>query len=342
MKPSSPLVSVLMPTYNNGPYIAQAIESVLRQTMPHLELIVTNNASTDETAALLDHYAAQDSRVKVLHNPANIGLCPNFNLTFQRMDPQSQYFIFLPSDDWWEPQLLERLLAVMETDPELTFVHADGYRTDEEGKVLFRYMQQFSRQPLPGPHRAIRELIHSPYVFAQTTLVRRSQFARFYPHPLPYDSDLSFAPDYHLWLQLLMRGGRAYYLPERLAFFRRHPGSHTIPEKMIPRLKEEALIFQKVAEACPPEWEEARLERLAQILKGLGFTLIEAGNATEARAVLEQAVRIRPNPQLDRIIAQLLLCLPMSAQSLKRLWGVMESLGKMLKLGGESHKPSHS
>lgn len=342
MKPPPPLVSVLMPTYDNGAYIAQAIESVLNQTMPHLELVVTNNASTDNTAAILDRYATQDTRVKALHNPRNIGLSPNFNLAFQRMDPQSQYFIFLPSDDWWEPRLLERLLAVMESAPNLAFVHADGYRTDEKGKVLFRYMQQFSCQPLPGPHRAIRELIHSPYVFAQTTLVRRSQFERFYPHPFPYDLDLSYAPDYHLWLQMLMRGGQAYYLAEQLAFFRRHPGSHTVPEKMIPRLKEEVLIFQKLAEICPPELEEVRLDRLAKILKGLGFLLIEIGNVGEARVVLDQAARLRSNLPLDQLIARWVLSLPMSARSLRRLWGCMESLGKVLGLGGGSHKPSHS
>lgn len=103
-----PLVSVIVPVYNVEKYISQCIESILAQTYPIFELILVDDGSPDNSGKICDEYAAQDCRVKVIHQP-------NGGVSVARQtgmdNATGEYFIHADPDDWVEPTMIEELVA---------------------------------------------------------------------------------------------------------------------------------------------------------------------------------------------------------------------------------------
>ncbi len=77
-----PAVSIGLPVYNGDNFLAEAIDSILRQTMEDFELIISDNASTDRTEEICREYAAGDSRIRYYRNESNLGAMANYNLVF--------------------------------------------------------------------------------------------------------------------------------------------------------------------------------------------------------------------------------------------------------------------
>jgi len=101
------LISVVVPAYNNGPWLPRCLESLLAQTHENLEIIVVNDGSGDDTGAVLDSYAARYSRIKAIHKE-------NGGVTSARLrgaaQAQGQWIGFIDGDDEIEPDMYERLL----------------------------------------------------------------------------------------------------------------------------------------------------------------------------------------------------------------------------------------
>jgi glycosyltransferase involved in cell wall biosynthesis len=108
---SKELVSVIMPTYNASKYLADSIESILSQTYADLELLITDDCSTDATLDILCRYAQQDERVKVEYLQANSGPGVARNKSIERA--QGHYIAFCDSDDRWMPNKLEKQISLM-------------------------------------------------------------------------------------------------------------------------------------------------------------------------------------------------------------------------------------
>lgn len=105
------LVSVIMPTYNAGKYLADSIESILAQTYTNLELIITDDCSTDNTRIILEEYSIKDPRVKVEYLKKNCGPGIARNKSIERA--QGRYIAFCDCDDRWFPEKLEKQIAHM-------------------------------------------------------------------------------------------------------------------------------------------------------------------------------------------------------------------------------------
>ena len=105
-------ITVMMAAYNAEKYIRRAVDSVLAQTFPDFDLIITDDGSRDATGDIADAYAARDSRVHVIHQP-NSGVCVTRNncLDWAYAHSDSQWVIFWDSDDWAHPEMLERMLS---------------------------------------------------------------------------------------------------------------------------------------------------------------------------------------------------------------------------------------
>ena len=147
---NTPLVSVLMPAYNAGPYVRQAAESILSQTYPHLELLVADDASTDNTRALLDALAG-DPRVRLFHNETNRGYLQTTNELFRHC--KGGLITFMDADDWSAPARIEKLVQAFERDPLLQCAGTFVVRTDSSGKetglLSFETADEKIRQALP-------------------------------------------------------------------------------------------------------------------------------------------------------------------------------------------------
>lgn len=109
---SRPLVSVIMPTFNAGKFLADSIESILGQTYQELELLITDDGSSDPlTLQILKEYSQKDQRVKVKYLQGNCGPAHARNQSIQRA--QGRYIAFCDSDDRWMPDKLERQICYM-------------------------------------------------------------------------------------------------------------------------------------------------------------------------------------------------------------------------------------
>lgn len=114
---AQPLVSVLVPVYNDARHLPHALASVLAQTEQDFEIVVSDDASTDETAAVAAEWATRDARIRILRQPTNLGMTGNWNAALAAA--RGEYVCKLDSDDAYAPQMLAELLAAFRSDPSI-------------------------------------------------------------------------------------------------------------------------------------------------------------------------------------------------------------------------------
>ena len=107
-----PKVSVGIPVYNGEKYIRQAINSVLQQTFTNFEIIISDNASTDQTEIICKEYEKKDERIRYIRHKNNKGA--DFNFPFVLAEAKSDYFVWLAYDDYWESTFLEKNTKILE------------------------------------------------------------------------------------------------------------------------------------------------------------------------------------------------------------------------------------
>jgi len=137
MKNKSPLVSIGMPVYNGEKYIRQALDSLLAQAFKDFELIISDNASTDNTAEICKQYLEKDNRIKYYRNEVNIGAVANFNNLIKYAT--ATYFMWASYDDVWEPSYISELIKIMESDKSIILAFSDFDNIDENGKQIRIY-----------------------------------------------------------------------------------------------------------------------------------------------------------------------------------------------------------
>jgi|RhiMetdeSRZDD1v2_1073273.scaffolds.fasta_scaffold510775_2 glycosyltransferase involved in cell wall biosynthesis len=116
-----PRVSIGMPVYNGARFIRQALDDVLAQTYTHLELVICDNASTDNTSAICQAYAARDARVRYYRNPTNVGVINNYRLAVARST--GTYFMWSAADDRKSPTVVETCVRALQTEPTAVMAH---------------------------------------------------------------------------------------------------------------------------------------------------------------------------------------------------------------------------
>ncbi|MDP1691626.1 MAG: glycosyltransferase family 2 protein [Burkholderiaceae bacterium] len=115
-----PLVSIGMPTYNGERTIRGSIECLLQQTLANFELIISDNASTDGTWAIIEEYARKDARIIGVRQPKNIGANGNYSAVFRKA--RAPYFKWASSNDWCAVPFLEQCVARLEAHPDAVLV----------------------------------------------------------------------------------------------------------------------------------------------------------------------------------------------------------------------------
>jgi glycosyltransferase involved in cell wall biosynthesis len=130
---ATPLVSVGLPTYNGVKGLARAIESVLSQTHEHLELVISDNASTDETPEICREAAARDARVRHIRQPDLQDVTANFNSAIHAC--RGEYMMLLADDDWISPAYIQRCLAALRTVPGAALANGSVV-TVQDGEVV--------------------------------------------------------------------------------------------------------------------------------------------------------------------------------------------------------------
>lgn len=122
-----------MPVYNGEKYIREALDSLLAQTFTDFELIISDNASTDETQKICGEYVSKDQRVKYVCQAENIGGIGNFNYLLTHA--KGEYFTWLACDDFLEPCFLEKTIRLLDQFKDVVVCACDFKVVDEKGGV---------------------------------------------------------------------------------------------------------------------------------------------------------------------------------------------------------------
>lgn len=130
---SLPLVTVIVPVYNQEKYIGQCIESILAQSLQEIEIICVDDGSTDKSKEILEKYAEQDKRIHIFYQEnAGAGAARNYGLR----EATGKYLSFLDSDDFFEPDMLLNAYKQAEKDKaDFVIFESDKYQTDEDKYV---------------------------------------------------------------------------------------------------------------------------------------------------------------------------------------------------------------
>lgn len=201
-----PLVSVIMPTFNREVLLVEAVDSVLRQSYPHWELVIVDDGSVDNTAAIIKERYGNDSRIKYLHQP-NQGqsVARNNGVEFS----SGEYVAFLDSDNLWEEHRLREGVNVLTHNSEIGLCYADVIYIDAKGDEIHRVnMPRHSGFVFP-------KLIVDNFVSMNTVMVRRSVL----PSSRPFNQANRLDEDYELWLDMSVKN-QYFYIPQYLARYR--------------------------------------------------------------------------------------------------------------------------
>src|SRR5580692_5505945 len=219
MKP--PKISVLIPTYNYGRFLPEAIESVLEQDFQDFELLIADDCSSDDTAEVVRPFCARDARVHFAVNPANLGMVNNWNHCLTQA--RGEYIKFLFGDDKLiHRQALSKMLALMQQFPSAVLAASARTILDEKSNTIDVY------RDLPDGCHDGRKIITAYLMKNGKNLVGEPSAVLF----RKVDARRGFDPRYRqitdveMWIHLLEKGDLAY-TREALCAFRCHPDQQT-------------------------------------------------------------------------------------------------------------------
>ena len=147
-----PLVSVIIPVYNQERYLSETIESVLNQTYSSFELILINDGSVDSSSEIMETYAAKDSRVITIH--IENGGKPNAVNTAASV-AKGELLAFMDHDDLMVPERLEKQVNYLEAHPEISAVSSNSYYVNEDGIIMG--VQRYGKLETPEKSREYME-----------------------------------------------------------------------------------------------------------------------------------------------------------------------------------------
>jgi len=202
-----------MPVYNGEKFVAQAIGSILSQTYRDLELVISDNASTDRTPEICAAFAAQDPRVRIVRNSHNVGAAANFNLVLRQ--GRGRYFKWACGDDWCDPTFAERCITELEQNPDAVLCFSRVNIVDESGALIQVHSDNLDLRSPDVLQRFRHARAHDRLLHVLQGVIRRNVLRRIGPMRPFHSSDIAMMSELALW-------GQFIELPEPLLFRRFH------------------------------------------------------------------------------------------------------------------------
>lgn len=259
----APLVSIGLPVYNGEAFIAEAIETLLSQSFEDFEIIVSDNASTDATGAVVRKFVERDSRVRYVRQESNLGAAANFNVAFA--ESRGRYFKWAAHDDYVSDNFLQCCVDVLEADARVVLVYAKALDVNQDGTEIGPVYD--TQTDLCGDADDIVERYHHFILDNHSCisifgLIRRSVLERT---PL---IDRYVGSDRVLLAELALHG-KLIRLPDFMMYHREHEGRSTRAE---PDLQERIGWFDPAKEGCKtyPHWRLLRAYSAAVLRAGVG------------------------------------------------------------------------
>jgi len=211
------MISVIMPAFNAGAYITESIASVIAQTYPYWELIIIDDGSTDDTAAIVKQLIGNDTRIKYLYQQnGKQGKARNLGL----QNSTGEYIAFLDADDKWMPDKLAIQLNILSADKNIDLLFTQGYKLTDLHVEIFdvNVKDTWDFNDLPA-------FIHQNQIPILSVIVRRRALLK--ANCFAEDADIQNAEDYYLWLTLLGNNCKFKSINNRLFYYRIHQQQST-------------------------------------------------------------------------------------------------------------------
>jgi glycosyltransferase involved in cell wall biosynthesis len=254
---TAPKISVIVPIYNQAPFIRETVDSVLSQDYPNVELVLSDDGSTDGTSEILREYAAgEPNRVKVVASEENTGIAGAFNRALEAHT--GEYIAWLGGDDVMLPGKLGRQMAALQTSPDaIGCCHDADVFDSDSGRSYGRFSEVYNGR------RGVRDggvelLLDPAYMMLPSTMMVRSSAV----DGLRFDKRIRVSNDWLFDIELFQRG-RIVGLDDVLARYRRHQRNVT---SQTSDALEDALVVLALAESRYPDLHRLiRARRIASI-----------------------------------------------------------------------------
>lgn len=265
----NPLVSIIIPCYNYGRYLAEAIESAIAQTYTPTEIIVVNDGSTDNTIEVASRYP-----VRLINQP-NQGAAKTFNRGIEFA--KGQYLVILSADDKLHPSFLEKTVPILMMENSIAFIYTNAF--------LFGSMHGL----MISKKYDVEALRRANYITG-TALTRRDAFNV----TGGFDPDLDCMEDWDLWLSFAEKGLYGRLLPEPLFYYRQHSvaSRNVVPHKIA--LMAILKIWKKHKVLCPQSfiWRTIAIAGFYRIMRGIIFLIENLSPPTARKKIADLRQRL--------------------------------------------------
>lgn len=212
---AQPLVSVCIPVFNGEKFLRETIDCVLNQTYKNIELVFSDNCSTDGTVEIINSY--RDDRIKLFKNPTNEGIYNNYVKVLKL--GTGEYITFLGADDLMDLTCIEKSVKILEEDPSLVLINTHIQIINDLGEKIYTKKYFFGSGKL-SRYWAIRSnLFYGSNLLGEPngSLFLREAFQKI-PEPL-FSNSNNWTFDIDMKLELILQG-ETYMIPEPLGYFR--------------------------------------------------------------------------------------------------------------------------
>lgn len=226
----TPLISILMPAYNAGIYLREAIEGVLRQTYTNFEFIILNDGSTDDTEKIINSY--RDSRIVYVKNEVNLRLIKTLNKGIDLA--KGEYIARMDADDIALPQWLENAMQGFQDAPYAAVVNQRDYEMNDEGTLYWKrpFMVYLNNECLRYTQLFATQILH-PGIVVRGDVLQKYRY-RDVPEALHCE-------DFDLWRRIVKDNLFIKVLDSYAVYHRKAPGSITATQSTNSELRREVL-----------------------------------------------------------------------------------------------------
>ena len=233
-----PKVSVVMSICNEPlPWLRLAVESIQNQTSGDCEfIIVCDDPAFEEGIAYISKAAAEDPRIHLMVNDANIGPTKSFNKAIATSN--GEYIARMDADDVAFPERFEKQITFLDSHPEISVCATDVHVIDKEGKITRR--NKYRNKRSQALNVIFNSMAHPSVMFRRSLLEER--------HPI-YNEDYIYSQDYELWTCLIMKGHKFHTIDEPLLLYRKSQYQISSAKR-----QKQSSLFKKAHKKFITEW----------------------------------------------------------------------------------------
>lgn len=281
-------ISILMPNYNNAPYLKACLDSIINQTYQDFEVIIVDDGSTDDSIQIIENY--KDSRIKIIKKPENSGIIDTLNIGLNAIN--SEYIVRMDGDDRIHPKRLELLINYMDTHPEIgvcgTAIKHFGI-SDET--IIYNNNPKINHANLIFKHS-----------IGHASIIIRNEIIK--KHHINYSKGYRYMEDYKLFFDL-SQVTKMTSIPDVLYFYRREEYNNYKHQDIIKDGMEK--LYAEILSKLKIEQNEKNLEIHYELGRFHNFCFLMSDYKKHLNLLIKQNEKIKlfPHPELIVIVENL-------------------------------------